>query len=135
MTPENLVINPDNPSSMFRPTDNKVGEAHTAQCYRDLYDELITRNDQLLVPIILYLDGTAINSKGLIELCPVLFTMLLFTEEVRQDSNAWRLLGYVPDLNRGRSAAMNSHANNAYAKGLHDTQFSQGHGRVVEGYG
>jgi hypothetical protein len=117
ISPENLVINPDNPTSMFRPTDNKVGEAHTAQCYRDLYDELITRNDRLLVPIILYLDGTAIDSRGHIELCPVSFTTSLFTEEVRQDSNAWRLLGYVPDLNRGRSAAMNSHANSTFAKG------------------
>ncbi|KAI2513145.1 hypothetical protein MHU86_1183 [Fragilaria crotonensis] len=36
MSPENLVINPDNPTSMFRPADNKVGEAHTAQRYRDL---------------------------------------------------------------------------------------------------
>jgi hypothetical protein len=117
MSSENLVINPDDPTSMFRPADNKVGEAHTAQRYRDLYDELITRKNQLLVPIILYLDGTAIDSKGHIELCPVSFTTSLFTEKVRRDSNAWRLLGYVPDLNRGRSAAMNSHANNTHAKG------------------
>ena len=117
MSSENLVINPNDPTSMFRPADGKVGEAHTAQRYRDLYDELITRNDQLLVPIILYLDGTAIDSKGHIELCPVSFTTSLFTEKVRRDSNAWRLLGYVPDLNRGRSAAMNSHANNTHTKG------------------
>jgi hypothetical protein len=123
MTPENLVINPNNPTSMFRPTDNTVGEAHTSQRYRDLYDELITRNDQLLVTTILYLDGTAIDSKGHIDLCPESFTTSLFTEEVRQDSNAWRLLGYVQDLNCGLSAAMNSHANNTYAKGCTTRNF------------
>jgi hypothetical protein len=59
MTPENLVINPNNPATMFRPIHTKVGEAHTAQHFHNLYDKLITRNDQLLVPIILHLDGTA----------------------------------------------------------------------------
>ena len=88
-----------------------MGEAHTALCYRDLYDELITCNNQLLVPII------AVDSMGHIELCPVPFTTSLFTEKVRRDSDAWRLLGYFPDLNRGRSAEMKSHANNTHAKG------------------
>ena len=67
--------------------------------------------NQLLVPIILYLDGTAIDSKGHIEICPVSFTTSLFAEKVSRDSGAWRVLGYVPDLVRGRSGAMNQFAN------------------------
>jgi hypothetical protein len=59
----------------------------------------------------MYLDGTAIDSKGHIEICPVSFTTSLFIEKARRDVNFWRLLGYVPDLNRGRSGAMNSVAN------------------------
>jgi hypothetical protein len=111
MQPENLVMNLDDPTSMFLPTDNMIGEAHTGERYRELFKELITSRNQLLVPIILYLDGTAIDSKGHIELCPVSFTTSLFSEKVRRDSKAWRLLGYVPDLNRGRSSAMNNLAN------------------------
>ena len=84
---------------------------HSGDRYRELFSELITKQHQLLVPIILYLDGTAIDSKGHIEVCPVSFTTSLFSEKVRRDSKAWRVLGYVPDLNRGRSSAMNNHAN------------------------
>ena len=38
MVVENLVINPDNPLSMYWHPDNKLGEAHSGQHYRDLYD-------------------------------------------------------------------------------------------------
>ncbi|KAI2491812.1 hypothetical protein MHU86_22751 [Fragilaria crotonensis] len=111
MVMENLVINKEYPMSMYIPTDSKVGEANSGSRYRELYQQLAQGKDQLLVPIIMYLDGTVIDSKGHIDICPVSFTTSLFTEKVRRDVKAWRLLGYVPDLNCGRSAAMNSFAN------------------------
>jgi hypothetical protein len=111
MVSENLVINKDYPLSMYVPSDGKVGEANSGSRYRELYHELAQGKNQLLVPIIMYLDGTAIDSKGHIEICPVSFTTSLLTEEARRDVDAWRLLGYVPDLNRGRSGAMNNFAN------------------------
>jgi hypothetical protein len=118
MLPQNLVINRDNPTLMYHPMDGKLGEANSGQRYRDLYNQLITPGrNQLLVPIILYLDGTAIDSKRHIEICPVLFTTSLFTEKVRRDSGAWRVLGYVPDLNRGRSGAINQFANSTSEEG------------------
>ena len=115
---DNLVINPLDPLALFHPTNNRLGEANTGQRYRELYSELITDTKrQLLAPIILYLDATAIDGKGRLEVCPVSFTCSLFTEEVRRSVTAWRMLGYVPDLNRLRSNAMNAHANNAFPKG------------------
>jgi hypothetical protein len=99
-------------TSMYMTSDNKYGEAHNGERYRELFQELIKSTKQLLlVPIIFQLDGTVIDSKGHIELCPVSFTTSLFSEKVRWHSKAWRLLGCVPDLNRERSTAMNSHAN------------------------
>jgi hypothetical protein len=118
MVMENLVINKDFPVSMFIPTDGKLGEANSGSRYRELYQQLAQGKDQLLVPIIMYLDGTVIDSKGHIDICPVSFTTSLFTEKARRDVKTWRLLGYVPDLNRGRSGAMNSFANaNSEEKG------------------
>ncbi len=75
MLPQNLVINWDDPTSMFCPMDGKLGKANSYQRQRaDLNIQLITpAKNQLLVPIIVHLDGTAIDSKGQIEICPVLF--------------------------------------------------------------
>ena len=118
MLPENLVININNPISMYVPSDNKFGEANTGKRYRKLFRDLITSRNQLLVPIIVYLDGTAIDSKGHIGVCPVSFATSLFSEKVRRDRKAWRLLGYIPDLKRGRSpSAMNEHANRSTVGG------------------
>ncbi len=111
MMTENIVLNKDYPMSMYIPSDGKVGEANSGLRYRELYKELAQGKDQLLVPIVMYLDGTAIDSKGHIEICPVSFTTSRFNEKARRDVKAWRLMGYVPDLNRGRSGAMNSFAN------------------------
>ena len=117
MSANNLVINELDPLSMFIP-DGRLGEAHTGSRYRDLYEELAQGHNQLLVPIILYLDGTIIDSNGHIELCPVSFTTTLLTEKARWDAGgAWHLLGYVPDLNRGQSSAMNAVAISQSQKG------------------
>ena len=84
MQPENLAVSVDNPTSMYMPSDNKYSEAHTGECYRKLFQELITSTNQLLVPIIVYLDGTAIDSKGHHDVCSVSFTTSLFSEKVRR---------------------------------------------------
>ena len=125
MSPKNHVINQDDPTLMYCPIDGKLGDANSCQRYHDLYNQLITPGKNLLlVPIILYLDGTTIDSKGHIEICPVLFTTSPFTDEVCRDSGAWRVLGYVPDLKRGRSGAMNQFANST----------SEGKGRTMHNF-
>jgi hypothetical protein len=111
MVTENLVINKDYPMLMYIPSDSKVGAANSGSRYQELYQQLAQGKNQMLVPIIMYLDGTVIDSKGHFDICPVSFTTSLFTEKALCDVKAWRLLGYVPDLNRGRSGAMNSFAN------------------------
>ena len=74
MLPDNLVININNPTSMYVPSNNKFGEANTGKHRRELFRDLITSRIQLLVAIIVYLDSTVIDSKGHIEVCPVSFT-------------------------------------------------------------
>jgi hypothetical protein len=118
MAPESLVLNLEDPTSMYIPRDNKIGEAHPEKRYHELYHQLITHQNQLLVHIILYLDGTAIDGKGHVEVCPVSFTTSLFTEKLRRDSTSCVYSAMFPTwLNRGQSSAMNSQAKTVHAKG------------------
>jgi hypothetical protein len=133
MSANALVINELDPLSMFIPDDGRLGEAHTGSRYRDLYEELAQGHNQLLVIIILYLHGTVIDSKGHIELCPVSFTTAWLTEKACRDAGAWRLLGYVPDLNRGRSSAMNAVANRQSQKGRTTCNFHRIMDVVLQG--
>jgi hypothetical protein len=57
------VVNLDNPTSLYMPSDNKYSEAHTGECYRKLFQELISASTkQLLVLIIVYLDSSLSGS-------------------------------------------------------------------------
>jgi hypothetical protein len=48
MAPENLVLNHEDPTSMYIPRDNKIGEAHTGKPYRELCHQLIPRQYHFL---------------------------------------------------------------------------------------
>ena len=86
MLPQNLVINWDDPTSMYLPMDGKLGKAAVASATMTFTIDWSLQENQLLVPIILYIDGTAIDSNGHIEICPALFTSCLFTGKVSRDS-------------------------------------------------
>ena len=92
MVTENLVMNKDYPMSMYFPSDSKVGEANNGSRYRELYQEFAQGKNQLLVPITLYLDGTAIDSRGHIEICPVSFTTSFLRRKhvaMRRHGDCW----------------------------------------------
>ena len=75
MMTKNLVINKGYPMSMYIPSDSKVGEANSGSHYgEELYQELAQGKNQLHVPIIIYLNGTVIDSKEHINICLVSFT-------------------------------------------------------------
>ncbi len=92
MAPENLVLNHEDPTSMYIPRDNKLAR-HTPANPTASY---VTNSSP--ASIIFYLDGTAIDGKGHIKVCPVSFMTSLFTEKLCRDRTSWCILGYVPDL-------------------------------------
>jgi hypothetical protein len=70
MQGHNRVININDPTAMYVPSDNKFGEANTGERYRELFRDLITSRNQLLVPIILYVDGTTSTARATLKYVP-----------------------------------------------------------------
>ena len=54
--------------------------------------------DDVLCPIILFIDGTTIDNNSRLSLEPVLCTFGFFTQKTRESSSAWRLLGHIPQI-------------------------------------
>ena len=54
--------------------------------------------DDVLCPIILFIDGTTIDNNSRLTLWPVLCTFGFFTQKTRESSSAWRLLGHIPQI-------------------------------------
>ena len=50
------------------------------------------------LPVALYSDGSHVTNYSRHNLIPVIFTLLIFKYELQTKRKAWRLLGYIPDL-------------------------------------
>jgi hypothetical protein len=99
MASNNLVLDPNNPLAMYKPHDNKLGEALSGSVYRDMYRRLVSNpSKQLLCPLICYMDGTQINSLSRFGVEPFLFTPAVLSHAAHCKADAWRPLGYVQQL-------------------------------------
>lgn len=97
MKAENLLIHPEDPFAT--PIDhNQLGDVNTGWWYRETVTELCTSDNNLLLPIILFIDGTTIDKMGKMQVEPVTFTLGILNREMRKLACAWRTLGYVEDL-------------------------------------
>lgn len=99
MQESNLLFNEDN---IFEcPTtdkDSMLGDINTGSVYRTAYQTYITNpENELLCPIIFFIDKTHTDVNGRLCLEPIRFTLGIFKRKVRNNPNAWRTLGYIID--------------------------------------
>jgi hypothetical protein len=101
MQTSNLSINTDNPFQV-PPTATKggvIGDLNTAMLHRMAWERLCRGKPQrLLCEILLFVDKTHLDNKGKHTLEPIMFTLGIFTKEFRNKPEAWRPLGYLPNL-------------------------------------
>ena len=96
------TIDPKNPFSGQSPrTDGLLDEVVDGAWYNKTYaecKEIAGDEDFLVLGVILYCDktGTDVNQRAGLE--PLSFTFTNFNRKCRYRSEAWRVLGYVPDL-------------------------------------
>lgn len=112
MTEDNLLFENGNPFSVPRRRVNKVGDVNTGSWYINAYKKLCNNVNDVLVPIILFIDGVTIDMYSHLNLEPVTFTLGIFNRSTRNKAYAWRTLGFINDLSlkssipRGESTKM-----------------------------
>jgi hypothetical protein len=61
-------------------------------------EQVISDGDnEILVPICLFIDGAVLSLSGSLSLKPVMFSLMIQNRETRQNSEAWHPLGYIHD--------------------------------------
>jgi hypothetical protein len=101
MTAENLLFNTvedGDDSCDFR------SDINTGSWFTKAKQSLCQSSDDLLCPIILFIDKTQIDTLSKWSLEPVLFTLGIFNRATRNLSHAWRPLGLVTNTLRMSSA-------------------------------
>jgi len=90
MSVNNLVLDPNNPLSMYEPHDSRLGEALSGSVYQDMYCQLVSNpSKQLLCPLICYTDGTQIDSLSQFGVEPFLFMPAVLSHAACCKADAW----------------------------------------------
>lgn len=84
--------------------ENFIGDINTGRAYRESYVHYIRKpGKQVLLPLILYIDGAATGQFANLPVTPLKFTLGIFNRKAREKPHMWRTLGYVPAFSAERS--------------------------------
>ena len=80
-------------------SQKKYGDIHTGSWFLNAHNKTCRKDsNDVLCPLIIFIDGTPIDTYGNLKLEAIMFTLGIFNRTTRNKSRAWRLLGYVPNL-------------------------------------
>ena len=73
-----------------------LADINTGRAYIHTHKQRITKKNQMLVPIIIYIDGTVTGQFDKLPVTAVKMSLGIFTNEARSRPEAWRIIGYIP---------------------------------------
>jgi hypothetical protein len=107
---DNLLFpNPENPLKGPLPMSDYLANVDTGRAYQQAHTLLCMEPHHLLCGIILCIDKIATNRHGHLSLEPVYFTLTILNRQTHNKPQAWRPLGYIPNLGL-QSKAKSAHA-------------------------
>ena len=98
MRKENLLFDLEDPSKFpdLATINGPKGEVDTGSAYVEGWHKICTKDGKdVMIPIILFIDGTFVDARGRHQLEPVCFTLGCFDYETRCKPEAWRTLGFI----------------------------------------
>jgi hypothetical protein len=94
-----LFPNLDDPLAPPPDVVETLADIDTGRSYRRAYDLLCRgRPKHILCGILIYIDKLAVDRHGHLSLEPVYCTLSIFNQKTRNKPEAWRPLGYIPNL-------------------------------------
>jgi hypothetical protein len=95
-----LDVSPDDPFARYQSLNGRLGAFNSGKWYAKAHDFLCTPNsNDWLCPIIYACDETLVGSHlGRASVTPLVFTLPIFNESIRNKRTSWRPLGYVYDI-------------------------------------
>lgn len=113
----------------FKPPPENIqilGDVNTGLAYRETYRQIITNpRKQVLVPIILYIDGAVTGQYGKLEVTSLDMTLGIFKLKCRDKRHAWRSLGFVPNLKESKSSGKRMYVESNHIASQKETQHVQ----------
>jgi hypothetical protein len=104
----NLDVDPTNPFGKYISPNGRVGAVNSGQWYQNAYHTCIKDpNTDFMVPICFACDESKLNN-GNTGCWPLMFSTTIFNQKLRNQSIAWRPLGYIYDLSIDETASIHN---------------------------
>ena len=100
MNTNNLLMNESTYLNPMNSNHEYYGDIHTGYWFKNAHSSLCKEKDDLLCPLIFFIDGVSLDSFGRQSLEPVTFTLGIFKRKARNSNMFWRILGYIPNLEK-----------------------------------
>ena len=109
-------------------------DINTGMAYRETYNKLITKpGKQLLVPILLYIDGAVTGQFDKLQVEAMKMTLGILNRRARDREYAWRTLGYCPNYTKAESQGKKILEDSLHAAGhLFPVEVDEGMDNVEE---
>ena len=97
---ENLLFDPENPfkKPVEGGDDGYYADINTGSVYCNAWEERCRFENDFLCPVITFCDKSFCDHKGKLTLEPIMFTLGCFNLSFRNRPEAWRPMGYIPNL-------------------------------------
>ena len=81
----------------IRNEKRQYSDLHHGSAFHNAYNKCCKNKRDVLLPIIAFIDGTPIDTYGRLKLEVVMISLGIATQTYRNKTDAWRILGYIPD--------------------------------------
>jgi hypothetical protein len=81
-----------------------VDDLNTGDAYRETYKKLITKERQILVPVLLYIDGAVTGQFDKLQVTALKMSIGLLNRKARDKEYAWRNLGFITNCTKEDSS-------------------------------
>ena len=97
MIDDNLLLDSSNPFRVSKPS-NVLGDINTGWWYYSTAKKLCSSPRELLLPLLIFIDGSNIDKNGRLSVEPVTITLGIFKRSIRNLAKAWRTIGFMESL-------------------------------------
>lgn len=117
----------------FAPPTNitTVGDLHTGLAYKQAYEKYITKPRQVLLPIIMYIDGAVTGQFSNLPITALKVALGIHTRKYRDQSHAWRSLGFVAQVSKAASRGKRLYLDSGHVD-AHNMDLDDEEGRLAE---
>jgi hypothetical protein len=91
------------------PANNKYGEVYTGYAWLPVRDRNCQNKTGMPVGLIVFGDKSHTDLHQALSLTPIIFTRTFFNRAAQNNSNFWRPIGYIQNLEYGRGTSNKTH--------------------------